>query len=555
MEKFWYKNYDPGVLHTVDLDQYISIPEMLEECFQKYANQPCFMNFGEVLTFKQVDELSQAYAGFLQNECKLEKGDRVAIMMPNCLQYPVALFGALRAGMVNVNISPLYTIQEIQSALHTTGAKCILVLANYAHLLEKVLSRTPVRVVIVTQIGDLFPLPKRIVYNFVAAYIKKMIPSWFIPNAISFRETISPFYQKKFKKPDLCGDDLAYLQFTEGRETGTPKCVMLSHKNFIANGLQCCTWIHPVEKDFKNAALLTTPLFKLFALSAHILGMMRYGMVNNLITDPRDTAFLVKEIARVPVSVISAARPIFNALLFDEKFQKVDFSSLKLVFSGGMPMPRSIADRWESLTHVPIIEGYVLTESSPLAITSPFSTKQFNGFLGLPLPSTDVKICDEQGKEVPLGEYGEIWLQGPQIAKSYWNDPHETERAFTEDGWFKTGDIGYINEDGYVKFVDRKEDVIKTSKGAVYPSEVENVIAELGGVNDVVVVSVLHKETQTVMIKAYIVRSDDVISEEIIFAHCRRKLNSYQVPEAIEFCEALPKSPLGVVMRRVLREK
>lgn len=554
MEKSWYKNYDPGVPHAIDLERYASIPEMLEEAFEKYADNPCFLNFGEILTFKQIDKLSQAYAGFLQHECKLQKGDRVAIMMPNCLQYPVALLGALRAGMVNVNVSPLSSAHEIQSMLEKTDTKCILVLANFAHLLEKALPRTHVRYVVVTQIGDLFPVTKRLLFNFVSTYIKKMVPTWFIANAISFREAISPFYQKNFEKPELCGDDLAYLQFTEGRETGTPKCVMLTHKNFIANGLQCSVWISPQEKDFKGVALLTTPFFKLFALSAHILGMMRYGMANNLITDPRNTALLVKEIERMPVNIISGARPIFNALLFNDRFQKINFSSLKLVFSGGMSASRSIADRWESLTHVPIIEGYALTESSPLAITSPFSTKSFTGMLGLPLPSTDVKICDEQGKEVSLGEYGEIWLQGPQIAKGYWNDPRETAKAFTEDGWFKTGDIGCINEEGYVRFIDRKEDVIKTSKGVVYPSDVENVIAELGGINDVVVVGVLRGEEQSVAIQAYIVKSGDAISEEIIFAHCRRKLSSHQVPEEIKFCDALPKSPLGVVMRNELRK-
>lgn len=552
MEKIWLKNYPPEVPSTIDPDQYASIPEMLEEAFKKYSDTPCFMNFGESLTFKQIDELSEAYAGFLQTECGLVKGDRVAIMMPNCLQYPIALFGALRAGMVNVNISPLYTTQQVHMALQDTGAKCVLVLANFAHLVQKALPNTDVQHVIVTEIGDLFRLPKRLIFNFVIKYIKKMVPPWYIKNFIPFRSTIKLSYQKQFKKPNLCADDIAYLQFTEGREMGSPKCAILTHRNFIANGLQCSAWFEPGKQYSKGITLAPLPFFKLITLSCHCLTFMRNGTTTNLITNPRDVSLLVKEIKAHPLSIMSGLRTIFNDLLFNEDFLKINFSSLRLVFSGGMAIPQSVADRWQSLTQTIILQGYVLTEGAPMVIVTPLSAKKFTGSVGLPLPSTDVKICDDNGQELPLGTPGEIWFQGPQVTKGYWNQPEETKKALTEDGWFKSGDIGYMNEEGFVYLVDRKEDLIKKEQDIVYPSEVESVITEINGVEEAVVVSA-QTESQQFIVKAYVVKTDLALSEDTIFSHCRRHLAGYQVPDEIEFCDELPRSATGYILRRQLK--
>lgn len=557
MDKIWFKNYDPGVPQTIDPDQYASIPDMLIEAFKKYPNNPCFINFGEALTFKQVDEFSQAYAGFLQTKCGLVKGDRVAIMMPNTLQYPIALFGALRAGLVNVNISPLYSIQQVNMALKTTGAKCILVLANFAHTVEKALPGTEIKHVIVTETGDLFPFPKRLLFNFTIKYIKKMVPSWHIKKAISFRNTITLVYQRQFKPPVISGEDLAYLQFTEGRETGTPKCAMLTHRNFIANGLQCDAWFNPVNPLLKGIALAPLQFFKLILMSTHTLTFMRHGMANNLITNPRDLSSLIKEAKRYPFSAMTGVRSIFNDLLFHEDFQQINFSLLSLVFSGGMPIPQPVADHWQSITRSIILQAYVLTESAPIVMITPLSATHFTGTVGLPLPSTDVKICDENGQTVSLNTPGEIWIKGPQVMKGYWNNPEKTKEVLTNDGWFKTGDIGRMNEEGYIVLIDRKEDIIKTERGTVYPSEVENIIREMIGIKENAVVAALSKEKRPI-IKAYIVKSGFLLPEEIsaeaVLTHCKRYLADYQVPNEIEFCDDLPQSATGYILRYKLRK-
>jgi long-chain acyl-CoA synthetase len=550
MEKIWYKSYDPGVPHTINPDQYASIPEMLEESFNKFKNNPCFTNFDEVLTFKEVDELSQAYAGFLQTECKLQKGDRVAIMMPNTLQYPVALFGALRAGMVNVNINPLYSSDQVHHALCKTGAKCILVLENFAHILQPALIGTQVKYVIVTEIGDLFRPMKRLIFNFVIKYIKKMVPKWDIPDTIPFRSTIQPRFRELFKKPEHHGEDLAYLQFTEGRETGSPKCAMITHKNFIANALQVSAFIDSFFKQkHELGVLVPLPFFKINPLTVNCLNFMHAGMINHLISDPRNISLLLKEMRKYPISAMLLVRTIFNALIFEPAFNNVNHSTYKFTFSAGMSIPHTLADRWEEKTHCIILEGYAITETSPMALLNPLSSKSFTGYAGLPLPSSEVKICNDANKELPLDEIGEIWIKGPQVVKGYWNDPELTKKVFTEDGWFKTGDFGTINAQGYVTLIDRKEDIIHTEHGNVYPHEVEDVIAELSGVEEAVVVQ--YKLTNN--IKAYIVRSDFSLTKEHVINHCSRQLVGYKVPTEIEFCEQLPKSPTGFILRRVLR--
>lgn len=551
-DKIWFKHYEPGVPHTIDPDQYGSLPEMLEESFKKYADQPCFMNFGETLTFKQIDELSQAYAGFLQSECKLKKGDRIAIMMLNTLQYPIALFGAFKAGFISVNISPLSSPEKTRRILQETGSKCVLVLANFAHVIEKAISNTDVEYVVVTEIADLFPFPKRFVFNFVINYIKKIIPAWHIENYYSFREILDPFYQKAFQKPLISGEDLAYLQFTEGRETGRPKCVMLTHRNLIACGLQCSAWVNSVSAEIKEAAVVPVPLFKLVAMSGFCLTFMRCGILGNLITNPLDVSSCIKEMKRKPFSIIFGIRTIFQALLHDDAFQNLDFSSLKLVLSGGASLPFSLVEHWESVTQKFPIQGYVLTEGSPMITLNPLSQKIFTGSVGLPLPSTEIKICNEKGEILSCGMRGEIWVRGPQIMKGYWNKPQKTKEVLTEDGWFKTGDVGTMNAEGYLFLIDRKEDIIEINEHVIYPTEVENKVLEMGGLQDIVLVKGLSKNEKPIL-KAYIIKKDPSITEEAVLSYCKRYLETYQVPNKIEFRKTLPRSATGYILRHLLR--
>jgi long-chain acyl-CoA synthetase len=555
MDKVWLKNYDPDVPHTIDPDQYSSIADFLEECFAEHTHNPCFTSFGESLSFQQIDTLSQTYAGFLQNECKLVKGDRVAIMMPNLLQYAIALFGALRAGMVNVNISPLYTVEQTHHALKETGAKCILVLANFAHIVEKAIPDTDVQYVVVTEIGDLLSPIKGMIFNFVAKHIKKMVPAWNINHAISFKQTLNPSYRAQFAKPTLQLDDLAYLQFTEGRATGIPKCAMLTHRNFVANGLQFHAWIHKIFKlRLSNGVMMPLPFFKLISISGHSLPFMKGGMNTHLIANPRDPHSMIKVMKSHPIAIMSGIRTIFSDLLHQEAFNHLHHENLKFVFSGGMNIPQALADRWQSITRSIIIQSYVLTEGSPLVIVNPLSVHNFTDSMGLPLPSTEVKICDNQDQELSFNMPGEIWIRGPQVIKSYWNNPTETKRVVTQDGWLKTGDIGRIDEKGFVTLTDRKEDIIMTVEGYVYPSMVENAITEIASVEEAVVVNTNDHDLSP-HIKAFIIRSDHSITDNTILEHCRRHLLNFQVPHEIEFCETLPRSATGYILRRALKGK
>jgi long-chain acyl-CoA synthetase len=555
MEKPWFKSYDPGVSHTIETALYSSIEKLLEESFAAYPNSICFSNFGEVLTYRQVDELSKAYAGFLQTECGLVKGDRMAIMMPNVLQYPIALFGAFRSGIVIVNICPLYTEKQVHEMLKITGAKCILVLSNFAHIVELSIKNTDVKNVIVTEIGDLFSFHKRIFFNFFIKYIKKMVPPWVIPGAIRFREAVKPQYQEKIKKIEIESSDLACLQFTEGRETGVSKCAMLSHHNIVSNVLQMSIWLDSFfRQKHKTSQICIFPFFKLAALSMNGLPSMRFGMVNNLITNPYDMSAVINQWKKDPISVLAGIRTFFNELLQNKEFYNVDFSELKFVVAGGMVLPLSLAERWHSVTGVPIIEGYALTEASPMVMVNPISSKKFTGYVGLPIPSTEAKICDENGRELPIEERGEIWIRGPQVMVGYWNDPERTRAILTEEGWLKTGDIGLMNERGYFKLIDRKEDLIKTKDGIAYPSEIETVIISISDVREAVVVQGFSKIGEP-LIMAYVIRNNPELSEKIILNQCKRMLSNFQVPNIIEFVDTLPKSPTGFILKRLLRER
>jgi long-chain acyl-CoA synthetase len=555
IEKRWYKSYDPGVPHTINPDQYNSIIEMVDEAFVKFSNSPCFTNFGETLTFKRIHDLSVAYAGFLQTECHLVKGDCVAIMMPNVLQYPVAIYGGLRAGCVIVNISPLASPEEVHETLKITEAKCILVLENLAHVVEKAIPNTSVQSVIVTEIGDLFRFPKNKMFNFIIKHIKKMVPQWNIPQHHCFTKAVKSNYQTVFKKVDLKGQDLAYLQFTEGRSIGKPKYAMLMHRNFVANALQCSMWGDSFfASKFKGNAITAMPLFKLVTFTTNCLTLMRLGVENRIITNPRDIASVIQEMRRRKFNMFSGIRTFFQALLKNEKFYKIDFTGLKFTNVAGMFTPKILADRWEAATGVILTQGYFTVEAAPMITTVPMSSKVYTGYVGLPLPSTEAKICDETGKELPIGEKGEIWIRGPQVMKGYWKDPDLTKKVLTEDGWFKTGDIGTMNETGFLRLVDRIEDLIPTKNAIVYPSEVEAVITDIPGVEDAVVIKGT-TETGEVYIIAYIVRSSDVLTQEEILSHCHRHLDFYQIPQVIEFRTSLPRTPSTLISRRQLRKE
>ena len=551
----WHKNYDPGVPHSINANEYQNIVELLEEAFSQYRSSPCFTQLGKTLNYTEMDFLSQAFAGFLQDECKLNQGDRVAILMPNLLQYPVSLFGILRAKMVVVNVSPLLNEQEIHEVLKRTGAKCVLVLENYAYMIEPAMINTDVKQVIVTQLGDLLPAYKKLAFNFLMRYILKKIPNWKIPDHLLFSQSVKPVFHQRYKKPEIQSEDLAFLQFTEGRSTGLTKCVKVSHRNIVANALQLRYWVDSFFKyNQQGQIIFSIVFFKLSGFTINCIVFLKRGFENRIILNPRDIKSIIKEAKHKPFSMMTAVRAQFTELLNNQAFLKLNFEKLKFVFTAGMAIPKTLEDRWFKCTNSRMVQGYAITECSPIAMMNPFSMRTYGENLGLPLPSTEVKICDEEGLEVPNGMIGEIWIKGPQVSKGYWDHPELTRAKFTSDGWFKSGDIGIMNEEGFVKFIDREEDVIRTSWGRVYPSEVESVILGLAGVSEVVVVGSENHDKKHKIV-AFIVKKISTLTEEDIFLHCKKKLVAFQRPESIIFCEKLPMTPTGFVSRRKLREQ
>lgn len=553
MEKNWLKRYQNGVPVTINPDQYPSLLEYIEQCFDKFSDKSCYTNMGKVLSYKEIDNLSKAFAGFLQNKCQLQKGDRVAIMMPNTLQYPVAMFGALRAGMTVVNINPLYTATELNHVLQDSGAKCIIVLANFANTLQKVVANSQVKHVVVTELGDLFSPVKKLLVNFVVKHIKKMVPKWDIPEAYSFSETVDPKNLNAYSKPSLVGEDIAYLQYTGGT-TGGAKGAILTHRNMVANVLQATNWIAPFINQGLNGGIITAlPLYHIFSLTANCLTFLGVGVPNILITNPRDIPGFVKELQRQPFAVMTGVNTLFNALLRNEQFRNLDFTNFKFTLGGGMAVQRAVAKEWRKVTSVILLEAYGLTEASPAVTINPLDLKEYNGSIGLPLPSTDIKICSEDGAEQKAGEPGELWVKGPQVMRGYWQQPDKTKEVLTDDGWLKTGDIAKVNDEGFVYIVDRKKDMILVSGFNVYPNEVEDVIKTIPGINEVAVIGV-NAGVRGEVVKAFVVRDDDSITEEKILAHCREHLTAYKIPKEFEFREELPKTNVGKVLRRALRE-
>ena len=552
MDRIWLQSYQEGVPAEVDLGEFQSIGAMLENSVALYRDRVAFINMGAELTYGELDALSRDFAAYLQTALKLQKGDRVAIMLPNVLQYPVCMLGALRAGCVVVNCNPLYTPRELEHQLKDSGAETIVVLENFAHTLAQVVSHTSVKNVVIARMGDLLGFAKGALVNFVVKHVRKMVPVWRIANTVDFGKAISLGEASSFTPVSVAQDDLAYLQYTGGT-TGVSKGAMLTHGNILANLAQAHAWIKAELKEGEELVVTALPLYHIFALTANCFLFLRIGARNLLITNPRDVKSFVADLAKYPFTVLLGVNTLFNLLLNAEAFRALDFGTLKITLGGGMAVQKSIAERWKQLTGVPLIEAYGLTETSPAATINPLNATEYNGSIGLPISSTEVAIRNDDGIEVPLGERGELCIRGPQVMKGYYKRPEETANVMMSDGFLRTGDIVVMDEKGYIKIVDRKKDMILVSGFNVYPNEVEEVVAMHPGVLEVASVGV-STEGAGEVVKIYVVKKDESLTAEQLIAHCRANLTGYKVPRQVEFRKDLPKSNVGKILRRELRE-
>ena len=553
MEKIWLKHYPKGVPTEVDIHQYASLKHMLEASFATYKDLPAVSNMGKTLSYGELDQLSRYFAAYLQKIAGLEKGDRVAIMMPNLLQYPVAVFAALRAGLVVVNVNPMYTPRELEHQLKDSGAKAIVILENFAYTLGKVVDKTDIETVIVTQIGDMLPVPKRLLVNFVVRNVKKMIPDWKIRNSVPFRQAMNDGKWQNLEELELNHQDLAFLQYTGGT-TGVSKGAMLSHKNMVSNVLQMSGWMAQANIRDGEIVITALPLYHIFALTVNLIQFVRMGGQNILITDPRDFQAFVAELKKHKFSIITGVNTLFNALLNTPGFADIDFSQLKWSGGGGMAVQGPVADRWKEVTGCVLTQGYGLTETSPVASsTSPLEPK-FTGSIGLPLPNTEIAIMDEDGKELPLGEVGEICIRGPQVMEGYWQREDETAKVMLDGGWFRSGDMGRMNEKGESFIEDRKKDMILVSGFNVYPNEIEEVAVAHPGVLEAAAVGRPSEKSGEVVV-LYAVRKDPNLTEKDLLAHLKENLTGYKVPREIIFRNDLPKTNVGKILRRELRDE
>ncbi|HYL25074.1 MAG TPA: AMP-binding protein [Burkholderiales bacterium] len=553
MKHIWLNSYPPGVTPEINARAFGSLKDMFEHSFARFGDLPAFLNLGAALTYGEVDKLSRNFAAFVRNDLGLERGDRIAIMLPNVLQYPVAVIGALRAGLVVVNVNPLYTASELQFQLADSGAHAIVVLENFAHTLEAALRKTRVRQVITTQIADLFPAPRRGLLNFAVKRLKHAVPPWDIPGAIPLREALREGRYCLIDDERLGPDNIAFLQYTGGT-TGRPKGAVLTHGNLVANVEQTAAWIGAALKEREETVVTALPLYHIFALTANFLVFFRLGGRNLLITDPRNLRGLLKDLARTRFTAITGVNTLFKALLEAEGFdavRKANAGALKLAITGGMAAQRSVAEAWHNAMGVPLIEGYGLTEASPIVCANRLDAREFTGKLGLPLPSTEVAILDEHGQEVALGQTGEICVRGPQVMREYWNAAEETAKAFTADGWLRTGDLGRMDERGYVEFTERTKDVIVVSGFKAYPNEIEHVAMLHPGVKDAGAAAI-PDERSGEAVALYVVRSDPSLTADALREHCARHLAPYKRPRLIEFRDTLPKSPIGKTLHREL---
>ena len=552
MEKIWLKHYPAGVPDTIDPDHYASLLDILEESIEKYGEKTAFVNLDCEMSFAELGEKAKQFAAYLQS-IGLKKGDAVAIMMPNLLQYPVALFGVLAAGMTVVNVNPLYTPRELKHQLNDSQAKALVILENFANTYEKIAKDVQLEKVITTQIGDLLPAPKRWLVNFVVKYVKRMVPSHSISRRVDFNVALNKGKQKAYQRPSLTGDDIAFLQYTGGT-TGVAKGAMLSHRNMVANLEQVSSVITPIMSDGEEIIITALPLYHIFALTANCLTFIKHGGRNILITNPRDMPGFVKELGKVKFSMISGVNTLFNGLLNTKGSKDLDFSNLKVALGGGMAVQKSVAEHWERVTKSRLLEGYGLTECAPVVTVNPYDIEHYTGSIGLPVPSTDVKICDpETGEEVAIGEAGELYVKGPQVMVGYLNRPDATAESI-KDGWFATGDMATCDERGYFKIVDRKKDMILVSGFNVYPNEIEDVLADHPKVLEVAAVGVPHESSGEV-VKVFIVKKDKSLTEREIIDFSRENLTGYKVPKLVEFRDELPKSNVGKILRKELRDE
>ncbi|HEX7914605.1 AMP-binding protein [Rudaea sp.] len=549
----WLANYPAGIPAEIDVSRYQSIPEVLEVSCNKFRHNPAYTNMGKALSYDDVDRLSGQFASYLVNDLKLKKGDRVAIMLPNVLQYPIAAFGILRAGLTVVNTNPLYTARELKHQLNDSGASAIVVLDNFAATLAEVLPEAPaLKHVITTAIGDMLGFPKALITNLVVRHVKKMVPKYRIDHEVRFNDALTLGGMGKLPKIDVGHEDIAFLQYTGGT-TGVAKGAMLTHRNMVANMLQAAAWLGTNLKESREVVITAIPLYHIFALTANCLVFTLIGGVSVLITNPRDMPGFVKELSKVKFSVITGVNTLFNGLLNTEGFDKLDFSNLRLTLGGGMAVQRTVADKWKKTTKCTLVEAYGLTETSPAACINPLDLPEYNASIGLPISSTNVCLQDDNGNILGVGETGELCIKGPQVMRGYWQRPEETAKVITPDGWLHTGDIAKMDEKGYFYIVDRKKDMILVSGFNVYPNEIEDVVAACPGVLECAAVGVADEKSGEA-VKVVIVKKDPNLTAEAVKEYCRHNLTGYKLPKIIEFRDSLPKTNVGKILRRELRD-
>ena len=551
MDRIWLKSYPAGVPADIDPGQYRSLIELFDANIAKYRDRPAFTNMGKTISFGELDKRSRDFGAWLQSR-GLAKGARVAIMMPNCLQYPIAMFGTLRAGCTVVNVNPLYTPRELEHQLKDSGAEVIVVLENFGHVVQEVRGRTPIKHVVVTSLGEMLGV-KGLIVNLVVRKVKKMVPPYDLPGAISFKQALAEGSSKHLVTPPLRHDDIAFLQYTGGT-TGVSKGAMLLHRNIIAALLQYQAWLTPAIGDQRAIIITALPLYHIFSLTVNCLVMMVVGGENVLITNPRDIPGFVKELAKHKYTIITGVNTLFNALLNHPDFGKLDFSSVRLAVGGGMAVQKAVAERWRQVTGTPLIEGYGLTETSPSATANPMSNGEFTGSIGVPMPSTEVVLRDDQDHDVSHGQPGEICIRGPQVMAGYWQRPDETAKVIGKDGFLHTGDIGIMDDKGFIRIVDRKKDMILVSGFNVYPNEIEQVLAMHPGVLECAAIGVPDEHSGEVP-KVFVVKKDPQLTEQDVLEHLRKELTGYKRPKYVEFRTELPKTNVGKILRRALREE
>ncbi len=552
--KPWLDSYPEGVPEFADIDAYDSIVDVIDESVEKYRDRVAFVSMGASITFGELDEYSCAFAAWLQASGKFQKGDRVAVMMPNLLQYPIAVFGLLRAGLVVVNTNPLYTRRELQHQLEDSGAKGIIIIENFANTLEKALKNVSLDVIITTRAGDMLGFPKSLIVNSVVKYVKKMVPAFSLPGSVTFSSVLKSGAGKTCEKVSLGHEDLAFLQYTGGT-TGVAKGAMLSHGNMVANMQQAHHWLEPSDIEVGKEIIITAlPLYHIFALTANCLVYAKIGATNILILNPRDLPAFIKEMSKYKFTAITGVNTLFNALLNNESFKQLDFSSLKITLGGGMAVQESVAQEWKEVTGCPLIEAYGLTETSPAACINPITTTDYNGAIGLPISSTDACIKDEDGNMLPAGERGELCIRGPQVMQGYWQREEATAKTIDSDNWLHTGDVAIMDEKGYFTIVDRLKDMILVSGFNVYPNEIENVLVSHPGILEVGAIGIPDEHSGEV-VKVYVVRKDPSLTEADVIQFCRENFTGYKRPKAVAFVDELPKSNVGKILRREIREQ